>query len=98
MLKLALFLSATGVVAGQATMVPCNFHPKAAIEIVLTDIFGQEILHSGLIGNQLVAEVWTSDETGGWTLLLITPDNTACMLASGQFWQTYGPPKNPPNL
>ncbi|WP_111732186.1 hypothetical protein [Roseovarius amoyensis] len=96
---LAIFLAMLGTAAAaQTTMVPCRLMPMETTGQVLADNYGESRQHGGLINSDMVAEVWVNDETGTWTLMLITPDGMACILAAGQYWQTYGPPKNPPNL
>ena len=32
-------------------------------------------------------EVYSSDETGTWTILVTRPDGTSCLLAAGQRWE-----------
>lgn len=40
-----------------------------------------------------VVELWASEKTGTWTVLMTGPDGRACIIASGQDWQS-----DPPNL
>lgn len=99
MIRLAALLTIFGTAAAaQTTMVPCHLMPMDIAGQTLADDYGEARQHGGLVNDSLIAEVWVNDETGTWTLMLIDPDNTACMLASGQFWQTYVSPEKPPNL
>ena len=41
----------------------------------------------GLASNGGVVEVLTS-RSGGWTLLLTTPDGRTCVVAAGEAWET----------
>lgn len=35
----------------------------------------------------------TAGEAGGWSMLLVTPDGRACMVASGEAFELIEPPK-----
>lgn len=45
--------------------------------------------HQAGLGTQStdrLVEIWTSDETGSWTILMTLADGTSCVLAAGQNW------------
>lgn len=44
----------------------------------------------GLASNGKMIEVLTS-ETGTWTIIVTSPDGTACVIAAGEAWQTMMP-------
>ncbi len=44
----------------------------------------------GLASNGKMVEVLTS-ETGTWTIIVTSPDGTACVVAAGEAWQSMMP-------
>jgi hypothetical protein len=46
--------------------------------------------------DQAVIEVYSSEETGTWTILVTRPDGTSCLLAAGQRWEQDVQPINAP--
>jgi hypothetical protein len=40
----------------------------------------------GLHQNNTLLEVYASEETGTWTILVTRPDGVACLIAAGQMW------------
>jgi len=75
--------------AAQQVLVPCRIAPYKTYERHLSETYGEAIRHSGLIGTDMVMEVWRNDDTGGWTILLLRPDGSACALAAGEHWQDW---------
>jgi hypothetical protein len=53
----------------------------------LGEKYGETRRSMGLSGGQGVVELYASDETGSWTILITTPKGTACMMAAGQAFQ-----------
>lgn len=47
---------------------------------------GETVTGVGLAGGAAVIELWSSPETGSWTLLMTRPDGRACLMAAGQSW------------
>ncbi len=42
---------------------------------------------AGLQSTERLIEIWSSEETGTWTMLLSRADGISCIIASGQNWQ-----------
>lgn len=97
MLLLSIFATIS-TAASAEVILNCDFIPSSVAEALMAGAYQMERQHSGLIKNDMAAEVWVNPDNGMWNFVLIRPDDTACILAAGQYWQTYGPPKNPPNL
>ena len=38
-------------------------------------------------------EVYASEKTGSWTILLTKPDGVACLVASGGMWEPHAGPR-----
>ncbi|MBO6784952.1 MAG: hypothetical protein JJ899_17005 [Alphaproteobacteria bacterium] len=45
----------------------------------------------GLASNGSVIEVLTNDGGATWSIIVTMPDGTACMIASGEYWQPVLP-------
>jgi hypothetical protein len=62
----------------------CGLHEEMSKTLIQT--FDERPLGRGLQTPIRMFEVWTSDATGSWTILLVRPDGLACVMASGQAW------------
>lgn len=60
---------------------------RADIVRQLGEKYGETRRSLGVSGGQGVVELYASDETGSWTILITTPQGTACMMAAGQAFQ-----------
>lgn len=49
----------------------------------LSDVFSERPIAGGLQSNQRVIEIWSSPETGSFTILLTRPDGISCIMSSG---------------
>ncbi len=74
-----------GAVAQQT----CGTHASMIAQLNLK--YGETRHGIGLSGLLSAFEVWVSDETGTWTILKVFPSGQACMMASGEGWQTDPP-------
>ena len=54
----------------------------------LLDRFGEGSLGLGVSDSGSVVEVFRSERTGTWSLLLTLPDGRTCLLAAGGMWVT----------
>ncbi len=75
--------------APAAAQMACGTHASMIASLDLK--FGETRRGFGLSGPKLIFEVWASDETGTWTILQVYPSGTACLMASGKYWQTAPP-------
>lgn len=69
--------------------VSCSTHENVAAKLDLE--FGESVIGRGLRSETSLYEVWRSAETGSWTIVMVTPDGLACVMASGTAW-TEEPP------
>jgi hypothetical protein len=53
----------------------------------LADAYGETFAGGGLGNATSLFEVWTSDETGTWTILMTRADGQSCIVATGTHWQ-----------
>lgn len=67
---------------------------RASVVQRLADIYGETLQGMGLNQNNTVLEVYASEETGTWTILVTRPDGIACLIAAGTMWDGR-PPATP---
>ncbi len=67
----------------------CGNH--ASMMAQLDRFYGEDRLGVGLTGPDSAVEVWTSQETGTWTILEVFPNGAACVRASGKEWHNDPP-------
>lgn len=67
-----------------AQSIPCG--NRELITDRLGDSFHEAQLGIGLQSDNRLIEIWSSTESGSWTILLTRPDGASCVLASGQNW------------
>lgn len=92
LLTSVMVLTGIAVKTAQATpltAVACG--PHASMVAQLKDRFHEDIVSLGLAGNGHVMQMFKTADGGTWTLLSTTPAGVACILASGQHWQTVIP-------
>lgn len=53
---------------------------------LLTGRFGETQRSIGVASNNSVVEIWASEKTGTWTLIVTLPSGISCAVASGQSW------------
>ena len=64
--------------------------PLVQITDVLTERFG-EVPRTVALGGGSVVTQYANEETGTWTLLVISPSGIACVVASGESWSAIDP-------
>jgi hypothetical protein len=50
----------------------------------------------GLHQSDAVMEIYASEETGTWTILVTRPDGQACLIAAGRMWEAHMTPARAP--
>jgi|GEM_PF-710282 len=83
----ALSLSAGAVFAG-------NCAPRETVVERLEDKFGEQLTSGGLNDNASktnLVEIWSSAETGTFTVLLTQPNGVSCVVATGEDYFTIDP-------
>jgi len=76
-------------------LIACTPHAEAADgcaargEVVakLAQRFGETLRSVGLQRAEGIVEVYASEETGTWTILVTRPDGLSCLLAAGELWE-----------
>ena len=84
-LKLAALSAALAVTGGTASAQACS--DRTALVERLASKYGEVFAGGGLRDSSTVFEVWMSEDTGTWTILLTQANGTACIMASGTNWR-----------
>ena len=53
----------------------------------LGEKYGETRRSMGLANGRGMVEIFASDETGSWTILITSPQGNACLMAAGDTWQ-----------
>lgn len=78
------FLAITALPAAAETP---NCADRATIVERLSSGYGENFAGGGVRNAQSIFEVWFSDESGTWTILMTTPDGRSCVMAAGTNWR-----------
>ena len=60
--------------------------PRAALVQNLETKYGERLTGGGLKSAMQVVEVWSSDESGSFTVIVTRADGLACIIAAGKYW------------
>ncbi len=71
----------TGVCADGAKVVDC-----------LRSKCGERRRGVGVAEGQRVMEVWASEASGSWTIVMTLPDGSSCLIAAGEDWEPLADP------
>ena len=61
--------------------------PRTAIIEKLAERYGETRQSMGLAANNAVVEVFASDDTGTWTIVVTGTNGLTCLVASGQAYE-----------
>lgn len=80
----------TAVIAGMSLAGPALAQPACAprdrIVMILAERYGEVLMGAGLQSATQMLEIFTSLETGSWTVLITHVDGISCIAASGTDW------------
>jgi hypothetical protein len=62
----------------------------------LAEKYGETLQSMGLHQSNAVMEIYASEETGTWTILVTRPDGQACLVAAGRMWEAHTTPARAP--
>jgi hypothetical protein len=60
---------------------------RDAVVDMLGERYGETVRSVGLAGRDRIVEVFASEETGSWTILVTNSAGVACLVASGQHYE-----------
>lgn len=61
--------------------------PRDDVVSVLSERYGETRRSIGIGSNNRMMEVYASEETGTWTILVTFTDGTACLMAAGRAFE-----------
>jgi hypothetical protein len=74
-----------------------RYAAREAVIDMLGERYGETVRSVGLAGRDRIVEVFASEETGSWTILVTNTAGVACLVASGQhFEQVAAGPEGEP--
>jgi hypothetical protein len=94
-------LITTAAVFGTAALAPPTFAqnaaplscmPRDALVQDLMRSYGEDLLGRGLQNPQQLLEIWSSGDSGSFTIFITHPDGQSCVVATGGSWIGYEPP------
>lgn len=83
----AALVLATLLPAGAFAQSNRNCGDRQTIIERLSDRYGESRSGGGLTHTNGVLEVFTSPDTGTWTVVLTLPTGQTCLVAAGEFWE-----------
>lgn len=69
--------------------------PSAELTDRLESQFGESLRAQGLRDHETMLEVWSSDRTGRWTLVMSYASGQSCIVAMGEHWDQIPSPQDP---
>ncbi|MEO0912988.1 MAG: hypothetical protein AAFY59_08360 [Pseudomonadota bacterium] len=84
-LSLSLPLATLSAGSAAAQQRPCG--ERDQIVERLGNKYGEARTARGLSHNNGMVEVYASEETGTWTILITLPSGETCLVAAGDFWE-----------
>jgi len=89
-------LVTTALVFGAAALAPpadaqtLRCLPRNALIEKLEDRYGETLVGGGLQTAQQLLEIWSSAETGSFTVFFTRPNGMSCIVATGEDWYSVG--------
>ena len=69
--------------------------PSAELTDRLERQFGESLRAQGLRDHETMLEVWSSDRTGRWTLVMSYASGRSCIVAMGEHWDQIPASRDP---
>ncbi|MFU8776107.1 MAG: hypothetical protein ACNA7M_00360 [Roseovarius sp.] len=91
-------LCSTALIFGAAALAPPPAHaqamtclPRADLVAALEERYNEHLAGGGMQSPQQLLEIWSSDQTGSFTVFVTRPDGVSCVVATGQHWNDAPP-------
>jgi hypothetical protein len=65
---------------------------RAKIVDRLQSKYGESRQGIGIAQGQRVVEIWASEDSGSWTIVITLPDGSSCLMAAGEDWEPLKKP------
>lgn len=96
-------LVTAGLLFGMAATAPPAFAANCGMRDSMVErlksAYSESLTAGGLQGNQTMTtmlEVWASEESGTFTVMITNPQGVSCIVAAGTDWFLSTPVKEPP--
>jgi hypothetical protein len=89
----SLLLAAAAQASDSAPVRTIACFPYQDVARQLAGSYAEAPASLGIQSNGNLLQVFTSADTGSWTILSTTPDGLACVLAAGERWESLPAPK-----
>jgi hypothetical protein len=86
---IALTLAAGVAPAQTAHTMICG--QREHVVATLTTRYGEQVRSMGLAPQNRIVEVYVSEETGSWTIVVTSADGTSCLMAAGEHYESFAP-------
>ncbi|SMX32938.1 hypothetical protein COL8621_00923 [Actibacterium lipolyticum] len=86
---LSLSLASSANAASPISEIICA--PREEMTSKLTHQFGETRVATGVRDIERVMEIWTSESSGDWTMLMTYADGNSCIVAMGEHWNDLRP-------
>lgn len=63
---------------------------RAALVERLATKYGESLVGAGISSDGTMLEVWASEASGTWSMLMTLSENVSCLIASGGDWNAGG--------
>lgn len=87
LIKMTMGLGLMALAAQQVNAQPENCAPRQVIVQKLTQEFGESRRGLGLIRQTAVMEVFASEDSGSWTIIVTRSNGITCLIAAGQGYE-----------
>lgn len=91
-LPLGLMLAPGLVLAAPAARAGTECAPRAHVLERLAGTYGESRRGMGLVSERGIVEIFASDATGTWTIVITLPSGQTCLIASGQDYRGLADP------
>ncbi|MCE0506319.1 MULTISPECIES: hypothetical protein [unclassified Roseivivax] len=72
-----------------AQSAPCM--PRDHLVEALEETHSEVMVGNGLQSPTSMIEIWSSPETGSFTIFITNPNGLSCVVSAGRFWTTIAP-------
>ncbi len=84
-LAIVVFAALMVAIGTQAEARTCG--PRDGLVEDMKKIYGEVRRGYGIVGPEVIYEIWASDATGTWTILKTYSNGVACVVEVGEGWQ-----------
>ena len=84
----AALIFGAAAIAPPAVHAQSNCAPRDSVIERLKEKYSERLTGGGVQNAESIIEIWASDKTGSFTVLITHANGTSCVVSSGQNWNT----------